>query len=356
MIKRCNALSAFLCFYLFSFPTGNTAPVSDKLPEIHLVTDISGNMKHTAPNNQRVNAIRMFHYLANKDSSRSIKIDPSIHEFTLVFQKNSAVKDLYLTNPEGKKRSITKEDHGILATKHYEVIKIKEPLPGEWILSGPKRQMERVIILTDIKLNTNFTTGVYFDKELLTLNGSIAARGKTITSNMITEHMKMNLELKNKNHKFSYVIPYGARGLFGNNLIMNIPADTYKATWSANNNYLSRERQFMIVVQNLPFDLAINKEHDSLMIHLLKPDLIKENSVAIKIIYKDVPKEFPLKQDKLIWVYNLKSLCHSSDFSEADVLIQLSAATTSGRNVLFKLFLNGQLCGKPGINKIRDEL
>ena len=345
MIKRCNALSAFLCFYLFSFTTGNTAPATDKLPEIHLVADMK---RHTAPKNQRVNAIRRFHYLANKDSSRSIKIYPSIHEFTLVFQKKSMVKDLYLTNPEGKKQSIAKEDNGILAIAHYEVIKIKEPLPGEWILSGPKQQMERVIILTDVKLNTNFTTGVYFDKELLTLNGSIAAGGKTITSAMITEHMKMNLKLKNKSNKFSYVIPYAARGLFGNNLIMDIPADTYKATWSANSNYLSRERQFMIVVHDLPFDLAINKEHDSLMIHLLKPDLIKENSVAIKIIYKDAPKEFPLKQDKLIWVYNLESLCHSSDFSEADVLIQLSADTTSGRNVLFKLFLNGQLCGKPG--------
>ena len=50
------------------------ALVADNLLKIHLVIDISGRMKHTDPGNLRVNAIRMFHYLANKKAHMSVGV------------------------------------------------------------------------------------------------------------------------------------------------------------------------------------------------------------------------------------------------------------------------------------------
>lgn len=280
----------------------------------------------------------------NKDASRSIKIDPSIHEFTLIFKKNESIADLYLTAPDGKKRSLTKENNGILATQNYEIVKMKEPLPGDWILSGPEQQMERVLILTDVSLGTNIASGIYFNGELLRLTGYLKQGTKPITADMAVEDLKMSLRLKNQNTKFAYVIPYTKNGIFANEFILGVPVATYKASWSAQSPYLSREQQLMMAVQETPFAQHINAEHEALMLKLLKPDLIQANSVDINILYNNEPQKVNVEKQELAWVLNLASLCQSASFSEDNVLIVINAQTTNGRDLLFKLPLNGKLC------------
>lgn len=280
----------------------------------------------------------------NKDSSRTIKIDPSIHEFTLIFKKNSVITNLYLSTPNGKKSALEKENNGILATPHYEIIKIKYPLPGDWILSGPEQEMERVLILTDVGLGTNFATGVYFNSELLSLTGYLVQGLQQITSDMAVDNMKMKFELKNAHNKFSYFIPYDKNGAFHNEFILNVPKATYKAIWSVESSYLSRESQFMAIIQDSPFEQSINKAHDALMIRLLNPELIKTDSTKIKILYKNTMRTVPMFQDRASWVFDLYSLCQEPSFSEDDVLIEISALTTGKRSLLFRQLLIGKLC------------
>lgn len=279
-----------------------------------------------------------------KDSRRSIKVDHGLHEFTLIFKKNSVVTDVYVTNPDGTKYSLAREDNGILATPNYEIIQMKEPLPGEWFLSGPEQQIEQILILKEVGVGTNITTGVYFNGELLSLTGYLQQENKPITSDMAVDAMKMNFELRNKNNTFSYVIPYNKDGLFNNNLILNVPSAIYTAVWSAESTYLSKEHKLMIAVQKVPFEQAINTEHELLMIKLLKSDLIKAASVEIKILYKNVPQNLGITKNDLIWAINLASLCQQPSFSKDDVLIEIAAQTTSERDLRFRLLPNETLC------------
>lgn len=280
----------------------------------------------------------------NKDSSRSIKIDPSIHEFTLIFKKNTVVNKLYLIAPDGVKRSLDEANTGMLATKNYEIIKMSDPLPGEWVLSGPEQQMERVLILTDVGLGTNFATGIYFNGELLSLTGYLEQGMKPISSDMAVDGMQMKFELKNGDNKFSYVLPHDTQGLFNNEFILDVPSGTYKATLSSQNTYLSREHQYMVDVQDTPFSQAINKEHDAVLIRLLRPDLIKTETVDIRFSYKNIMKNIPITNTEPGWVADLSSLCVKHAFSEEDILINIHALSTNRRNLLFKLSLNGKVC------------
>lgn len=280
----------------------------------------------------------------NEDSTHSIKVDPSIHALTLIFKKGLDLKDLNLISPDGVKHSLAKEDDGFLATKNYDVVQIKKPLPGEWRLPDPEHKMERVLILTDIHLASDFNTGLYFNNEYLTLTGYLQQDNKPIINDMAVDGMTMNLELKNKNNKFSYVIPYDKNGLFDNDLILNIPAGNYKATWSAQSSYLSRELQFMIVIEDTPFIQRINLEHDSLLVQLMKPEIIKDSTVAVKFFYNNEPQDIKVNKTALSWIADLYTLCEKPGFTEDNVLIQITAQTFSGRDLLFKQLLNGKVC------------
>ncbi|MFT4059550.1 MAG: hypothetical protein QM652_08390 [Legionella sp.] len=282
--------------------------------------------------------------LVHEDSSRSFKIAPNIPEFTLIFKKGIDIKDLYLISPNGIKYSLAKENNGFLATKNYEVVQMKKPLSGEWRLLGPEQKTKRILILTNVHLATNFNTGLYFNNEYIILTGYLEQDGKPITNDMAVDGMNMNLELKNKDHTFSYVIPYNNHGLFDNNLILNIPVGTYKATWSAQSTYLSQKLQFMIVVDETPFRQNINLEHDELMLQLVKPETIKDSTVAVKIFYNNKPQDVKIIKTALAWIANFYPLCEKPGFTEDEVLIQVTAQMFSGRDLVFKLLLDEKIC------------
>lgn len=279
-----------------------------------------------------------------KYTNRSVNIAPHTHEFTLILKKNALLSALDLVAPNGKKYSLTKINNGLLATKNNDIIKINEPAPGEWILSGPRQQIEHILVLTDVNLDTNFTNGIYFNGELLPLAGYLAQGKKPLHSDMAVDSMEMNFELKNKNNKFSYIIPYEKNGLFDNQFILDVPSATYKATWKAKNTYFSQTHKFIIAIQDVPFKQDLNPNNNILRITLIQPGLIKEKSVGIKILYLNAPHKIKVTQHKLSWITNLTSLCQKADFSEDNILLEISAQKISGRNLLFRLLLNGKLC------------
>lgn len=280
----------------------------------------------------------------NIASKRSIIIPHKVRQFTLIFKKTANIKDLYLTAPDGSKYSLAKENNGILATANYEVVQMKTPTAGEWILSGPEEQLQQVFVLNDANLGTNFTNGTYFIGELLTLDGYLEQNEQPINSDMAAKDLKMNFQFINEEHNFSYVIPYGQNGVFTNAFILNIPEGTYKAIFKTEGTYINKKNEYQAFIKPSPFTQMINIKHDALMIQLQHPDVIKPESVNIKIIYKDKPTRTSFKKTKEGWVADLYYLCERRGFSEENVIVEISAQMVGGRPVLFKLLLNGKAC------------
>ncbi|MFJ1269778.1 hypothetical protein ACD661_14530 [Legionella lytica] len=287
-------------------------------------------------------------------SKRSILIPNKVRQFTLIFKKTAHVKDLYLTAPNGSNYSLAKENNGILATANYEVVQMKSPASGIWTLSGPEEQLQQVFILTDANLGTNFSNGTYFIGELLTLNGYLEEDNEPIKSDMAAKDLKMNFQFINNEHHFSYVIPYDQNGVFSNAFILNIPEGTYKAIVKAEGTYITKKNEYQAVIKPSPFEQMLNPKHDSLMIQLQHPDEVSPDSVKIKMFYKDKPARTSFKLTKEGWVADLYYLCERRDFSEENVIVQISAQMVGGRKVLFKSLLNGKACSpdyKPPVAK-----
>lgn len=284
---------------------------------------------------------------ANADannSSISFNVPPKTPALTLIFKKHALINELYLLAPNGIQHSVRQEANGILNTLNYEVVQIPAPTPGVWILSGPQQQIEQILVLTNTDLDTNFITGIYFKGEYLSLSGYLEQEQHPLTTDIATQDMTLKLEIQNHDNKFSYVIPYNKNGIFNNDLILQIPPGSYKASWNLNSPYLSLKHQYMMVVYDSPFALENKAEHDALIIKLLKPELIEAKSVAIQIRYKDVPQKLSIIKNDLRWIVNLAPLCQLSSFSVDNIFIEISAQTTSGREMMFKLLLSGDVC------------
>ncbi|CAM4462349.1 MAG: hypothetical protein LEGION0403_FIIPPAGN_01363 [Legionella sp.] len=306
----------------------------------YLLLSIPGTAESTAPKEISLSS-------PDTASKRSILIPNKQSQFTLIFKKKADINGLYLTAPDGSKYSLAKENNGILATANYEVVQMKSPTSGVWTLSGPEAQLQQVLILTATNIGTNFSSGTYFIGELLTLNGYLEEENEPIKSDMAAKDLKMNFQLTNDEHNFSYVVPYDQNGVFSNTFILNIPEGTYKATFKTEGTYINKKNEYQALIKPFPFEQMINSKHDSLMIQLQHPDVINPESVKIKIFYKDKPARTSFKQTKEGWVADLYYLCERRGFSEEDVIVQISAQMVGGRKVLFKSLLNGKACS-PG--------
>ena len=141
----------------------------------------------------------------DKDSSRNIKIDKSIHALTLIFKKTDSISKLFLTDPKGRKKNIETLSKKDISTDNYLFVDINEPIPGKWTLTGPKQEIERAIILTDVTLISNFISGSYFQGEIVSLDCHFTQLGETITSPIIIENTKVNAKFESNNKNYSFV-------------------------------------------------------------------------------------------------------------------------------------------------------
>ncbi len=345
MKKRWYLICLIFCLYLLINIPGNAqaksnesilVPIGPEIVKYQILQNTKHHLIDAANDKSRI-------YL-NKNSSHIINIPPETRYLTLVFKKHTNIKDTYLTDPSGKQYSLFKEDTGILATKNAEVIQIKYPIPGDWVLSGPTEQVEEILDFTHIKVGTNFISGDYFAGELIHFSVYLEQGIDPILSDLVTDGMEVNFTLEGKNHKFNYAIPYDKNGLFKNQLILNVPPGEYKAVWQAQSPYISKKYELKVNIKPLPFQLRSAPKNDALMIKMPHPDAVKKKSIKIQIFHNDKLQYLYIKNYGNTWGVSFIPLCGSPFFSEDKVMILITAQANNGRNLIFKRLLDSPLC------------
>lgn len=281
----------------------------------------------------------------NKDTTRSINIDKNIHEMTLVFKKGAGIDSLYLTDPKHSKKSVLDLTSKDISTLNYSFINIKNPITGEWILSGPAQEIERALILTDINLISNFQSGVYFEGEALLLSSHLEDKGSTITSPLFLEHMMMIVNLNNKEQQYSYNLPNKSEGLFKKKVTLGIPKGNYSVVILAKNEGFSREIQFIIDVYDIPFTSELTSSSSTLL-KLNNPELIKADATKVQVQLDKKVLDLPVIKASNSWEVDLKSLCGSlSDRSK--LFLKVNTETLAGRSITFKMPIALNFCPQP---------
>ncbi|MDR3443006.1 MAG: VWA domain-containing protein [Legionella sp.] len=280
----------------------------------------------------------------DKDATSTILVDKSIHQVTLIFKKNEDTHQsaILLSSPAGKTQDLNASSGNAVSIGHYKMINIDKPAPGNWILKGPSQELKQVLILTNVNLITNFSSGVYFNDELLSLTSHLEEDNKLIASDILLDTMQMSFELEGKTKQFSYVIPYKNKA-FQLSLLLQVPNGNYVAKLTAKSGFLSRARQFTMSVQSSPFQYHFNSDY-SLKVELIKPDLIDEGAVKITTTYQNKELNIPISKNNNTWDMNLSSLCQEPSFSLKDVFIRINASLRSGRSTAFNVPIDADFC------------
>ncbi len=111
------------------------------------------------------------------------KIDRSIKEFTaLIFKKNNDA--IYLKSPSGKTIEAETQDVDItwFSDENFDLITLANPKSGQWKILGPVDPDNRVIVVSDLKLNVNndeLPTSLMAGDELI-LKASLQEKNKII--------------------------------------------------------------------------------------------------------------------------------------------------------------------------------
>lgn len=268
--------------------------------------------------------------------TRTFHVDKSVNEFTLIVEMDDKNNELDLIKPDGTTININNNPFSLLTINRHRLLKIPHPQTGEWVLSGQPQIIERALLLTDLKLVSNLTSGVYFRQESLSLSGLFENHGNLVISPIMTNNTEMTLEIKNDNGHIKYDIPYSGAGLFQKNITLNSPKGIYNAVWTVTNKLVSREHQFMMQVEDTPFTLSIDNNH-LVTLSLSKPDLIDEKTVQVSFLNHEKMISGNIVKKNNIWEMNLTTYCQESHNTPIELSTDIKAKTTSGRQVQFNL-------------------
>ena len=281
----------------------------------------------------------------NKDATRSIQIDKNINNLTLIFKKNENISKLYLTNPEGKKSAVIDLNQKNVSTADYDFIDIKKPTPGTWVLAGPEQDIERAIILTDVKLQSNFSSGSYFQNEVVPMTAYLEEEGKILDKPAVLDNMEMGLQVSDATNHYTYKIPYTRDGKFEKALYFNMVVGHYNLVLAAQNKYLSRQLQFIIDLMPFPF---VSTLHDSLFsLQLNRPDLIDPQAISIKTEMDHVELDIPIvaQQNNTMWGIDFSSICQIKKPNQK-AFVTVQGKIVNSRAVVFRIPIKvTDICG-----------
>lgn len=272
------------------------------------------------------------------DLTRTFSIDKSVNELSLIIELNDNDSSLLLTQPNGKTLAINQDNSTVFSINKYRLFKMTSPPPGEWILTGKPQVVEKAILLTDLKLSTNFKSGIYFNQEWLSLSGFYEDHGQLLNSPLLMNNTEMTLEINNDIEQINYKIPYAGEGLFQLKFNLAAPKGTYNARWIAKNTLFSREHQLLLQIEENPFYQSVNN-HLLFKLGLIAPELIEEKSVQVTVRNNENNLTQYLTKKNAVWEMDLKPYCNQSKKDLIEVQTEINAKTISGRAVYFSLVM-----------------
>ena len=278
---------------------------------------------------------------------RTIRVDRSITELSIIVAKVSHDKEVVLYKPDGKRYVAD----NIKNYTKFIFIHIKNPVAGIWKLKGDEQAVERAIILTNLELISNKLDGKYFNRELINFSSRLQLGGESQELFKLIGNTEVLLSLKNAKGSFSTPIPFTSNTLFKKQFILDLPPGITNSTITAKNNSFLRENQSIFEVLPTPFIQKL--EDKSLNLQLVSPDIIAD-SVKINLVDIDENFSLPLFQNNGMWQANFADICKLTTLKKLAFYVKIEANTTNQREITLILPECRITCDqvKPSVNVV----
>nr|WP_229681079.1 TIGR03503 family protein [Alteromonas lipolytica] len=164
-------------------PAENTAAQSEKASPIELI------------GSEYENGIKL---LQNR-----FRIDHNVEEVTMVFFREFGSAPVVLVRPDGSKifqSQVDGKDIFWFDSDTYDMISIKNPVPGPWQAVGQILQGSRVMVLSDIALHADPLPPILFSGEILKQTAYLTNGDKPIDYSQFRDVVELTIDLVSTNN------------------------------------------------------------------------------------------------------------------------------------------------------------
>lgn len=211
------------------------------------------------------------------------RIDYKVDELTLVFFREYGSAPVVLVRPDGSKVYPRDGDSGDEIQWYddttYDLVKIKQPMPGPWQAVGQLLPGSKVMVVSDIRLQAEPLPELVFSGELLKLTATLTNGGEPIEYVEFGNAVELSVEFISTNNpdftNFGAETELVARyedngmgmdeypmdGLFTGQFNLNIPEGQWKPLYRTTTAMFTREEEGKPLVL-LPNPVKLSVEQD----------------------------------------------------------------------------------------------
>ncbi|WP_232364942.1 TIGR03503 family protein [Salinimonas marina] len=131
------------------------------------------------------------------------RVDHNVSEVTMVFFREYGSAPVVLVRPDGSKifqSRASDENAKWFDADSYDMVTIKEPVPGPWQAVGQIHPQSRVMVVSEIELQAPSLPSMLFSGEILKQTATLTNGGKPIKEPGFREVVELQIELISTNN------------------------------------------------------------------------------------------------------------------------------------------------------------
>ncbi|WP_394220633.1 TIGR03503 family protein [Alteromonas gracilis] len=131
------------------------------------------------------------------------RVDYNVEEITMVFFREYGSAPVVLVRPDGSKLfqgRVDEEKVQWFDSDTFDMITIKNPVPGPWQAVGQILPQSRVMVLSDVELHADPLPNILFAGEILKSTAYLTNNGKPIENKQFRNVVDLDIEFKSTNN------------------------------------------------------------------------------------------------------------------------------------------------------------
>ncbi|BFT30592.1 TIGR03503 family protein [Alteromonas sp. D210916BOD_24] len=131
------------------------------------------------------------------------RVDYNVEEVTMVFFREYGSAPVVLVRPDGSKLFLDRTGDKQVEwydSETFDMIKIKNPMPGPWQAVGQVLEGSRVMVLSNLELHAEPLPQLLFSGEILKSTAYLTNNGKPIQNKLFRDVVELDIEFKSTNN------------------------------------------------------------------------------------------------------------------------------------------------------------
>lgn len=262
-------------------------------------------------------------------------VDSSVEEFTLLAFREKGGAPTRLIGPDDKVYSKANTgDANWFAADNYDLVTIKQPLEGEWLLKGDIAPDTRVTIVSDLSLSVNRLPKNVFPGNIPKMVAQLLEEGKVIDRTDFLQLMELTVEVKgvDSNRKWRKSLtkgkPVPSDATYPVPLSMLKEAGRYEVNIEVDGKTFQRKAKQLITVRDafsvtLSESVVAEKPAMNIALYAREPDLDYSKTQAMATIKTPSGRnqiKGLVKQEERNWNLDFKGINEPGAYQVAVVI------------------------------------